>query len=135
MRRSQWRLWSSSSVCGVALVQLYGQGLACANPLARLVYVRGQGAEQCPEPMALRVAVVARLGYDPFSATASKIVLVGIEKKGGELRARVDLANAEGSIQGVRELSAPLEHCFDLIRAMALSVSIAIDPAGALARR
>lgn len=33
---------------------------------AHLVYVRGPGAEECPGEHAIRSAVGARLGYDPF---------------------------------------------------------------------
>jgi len=78
--------------------------------------------------------VIARLGYDPFSATASRVVLTTVEQNGDELRARVDLANAEGSVQGVRELNAPAVDCTSLMRAVALSISIAIDPASALVK-
>lgn len=35
-----------------------------ASPSSRLVYVRGRGAETCPDEAALRAAVAARLGYD-----------------------------------------------------------------------
>ncbi len=84
--------------------------------------------------MSLRLAVIARLGYDPFSSTAPQTVLAEIARNGDTLRARVDLSNQEGTSQGVRELTSPFDKCFDLVRAMALSISIAIDPVAALAR-
>ncbi len=120
---------------GLAVLAVPSSALARATPLARLVYMRGPGAEQCPQQMELRMMVIARLGYDPFSATASRVVLAKVERTGDELRAKVDLANADGSIEGVRELSAPAADCSALMRALALSISIAIDPSGALVKR
>jgi hypothetical protein len=52
---------------------------------ARLVYVRETGAEKCPGEVDLRLRVVARLGYDPFSPQASQVVLARIEARAGEL--------------------------------------------------
>jgi hypothetical protein len=78
--------------------------------------------------MALRLAVIARLGYDPFSPTANKTIVAVIERKGDELRGRIELVNAASDSQGVRELTVPADRCWDLVRAMALSMSIAIDP-------
>lgn len=85
--------------------------------------------------MQLRMAVIARLGYDPFSLTANQTVIANIVRDGETLRAKIDLVNAEGSSQGVRELTSPLDRCSELIRAMALSISIAIDPEAALSHR
>jgi hypothetical protein len=82
--------------------------------------------------MQLRMAVVARLGYDPFSVTANQTVIANIVRDGETLRAKIDLVNAEGSSQGVRELTSSLDRCSELIRAMALSISIALDPEAAL---
>jgi hypothetical protein len=122
-------------VLAVAALLLTQAGTAIATSLTRIVYVRGPGAESCPDQMSLRLAVIARLGYDPFSSTAPQTVLAEIARNGDTLRARVDLSNQEGASQGVRELTSPFDQCFDLVRAMALSISIAIDPVAALARR
>lgn len=98
----------------------------------RLVYVRGTGAGNCPPQMQLRMAVAARLGYDPFSATAARTVIARIEEKSGELRARVELVDDESASQGARSLTGPAERCSELVRAIALSISIAIDPENAM---
>ena len=99
------------------------------------MYVKGPGAESCPEPMQLRTAVIARLGYDPFSATASMAIIAELTRVGDTLHGKIVLLNDESSSQGARELNAPHDRCSDLVRAMALSISIAIDPEAALARR
>jgi hypothetical protein len=105
---------------------------ALAAPISRLTYAKGSGADSCPGPMQLRLAVIARLGYDPFSVTANQTVIANIVRDGETLRAKIDLVNAEGSSQGVRQLTSPLDRCSELIRAMALSISIALDPEAAL---
>ena len=49
-----------------AITALVAARPASAGASAHLVYVRGAGAEQCPGEQAIRAAVGARLGYDPF---------------------------------------------------------------------
>jgi len=117
--------------CVSALLGLIS-ATALATPISRLTYAKGSGADSCPGPMQLRMAVVARLGYDPFSVTAEQTIIANIVRDGETLRAKIDLVNAEGSSQGVRELTSSLDRCSELIRAMALSISIALDPEAAL---
>ena len=99
----------------------------------RLVYVLGAGASACPPQMQLRMAVTARLGYDPFSATAPRTVIAAIEVISGQLEGKVELIDDESVSEGARQLKAPLDRCSELVRAMALSISIVIDPQSALA--
>ncbi len=101
----------------------------------RLVYVLGAGSSSCPPQVQLRMAVTARLGYDPFSATASRTVIAAIEAKSGQLEGKVELIDDESVSQGARQLKASLDRCSELIRAMALSISIIIDPESALLAR
>lgn len=132
MRRGRHRL----RVIGLALgIFVYGVALrsnAAEKSQARLVYVLGAGVRDCPAPMQLRIAVTARLGYDPFSATAPRTVIAQIEEKSSELLGHVELVSDENVSQGARELTAPGDRCSELVRAMALSISIAIDPESAL---
>jgi hypothetical protein len=51
-----------------------------------------------------------------------------IGRDGSSLRARIYLADENGHIRGSRELSAPVEECQNLVAAVALAISIAIDP-------
>jgi hypothetical protein len=101
---------------------------ANAGESARLAYVRGAGAEQCADEKGLRLAIAVRLGYDPFVAWAPKTVHADIARDGARLRARVYLAGEDGRAEGTRVLFAPLEDCDKLLAAVALAVSIAIDP-------
>jgi hypothetical protein len=102
--------------------------LARAEEQARLVYVRSEGAEACPDEVALRLRVVARLSYDPFSPRASRVVVARIDAAPKSLHGSVELVDAQGMSSGKRELSSTRENCDELARAMALSISLAIDP-------
>jgi hypothetical protein len=101
---------------------------ASAFPSARLVYVRGQGAESCPGEIELRLSVAHRLGYDPFHTGSRRTIMAVVEQSGERLTARMELVDEQGVSQGERRLEAAPDRCDDLIRALALSMSIAIDP-------
>jgi len=103
-------------------------GVADAAEKARLVYVRGGGAQDCPDEVKLRLWVVARLGYDPFSPQASNVVIARVEARDAELAGDVEIVDAQGVSAGRRELVSPGSGCQVLARAMALSISLAIDP-------
>ncbi len=95
---------------------------------ARLVYERGAGAEDCPEEAAVRAAVVARLGYDPFVDTASSTLRATIGRSDSTYRADVKLVDDGDAVRGARTLEHRGARCADLVDAMALTISIAIDP-------
>jgi hypothetical protein len=101
---------------------------ATAFPSARLIYVRGQGAESCPGEMELRLSVAHRLGYDPFNTGSRRTIMTVVEGTDERLTARMELVDEQGVSQGERRLEAAPDRCGDLIRALALSMSIAIDP-------
>ncbi len=127
--------WRQREVGAVAMLAI---GLLAARPAqaeqkARLVYVRGSGTTGCPAEIDLRLSVVARLGYDPFSPQASRVVLARIERRRGALAGVVELVDDAGVSSGRRELGAAKRRCDELARAMALSISLTIDPERALA--
>src|SRR5438045_2287762 len=91
---------------------------AWAAPSARLEYVRGRGAESCPEEAAVRAGVVAGLGYDPFREPADGAIVLRVEVRrvGRSMRARI--ATAGG---GARELRAAGGRCDELANALELA--------------
>jgi hypothetical protein len=101
---------------------------ASASPTSRLVYVRGAGAESCPDEPSMRRAVATRLGYDPFRPHASTTLTAEVRREGSTFRGRVRLVDDAGVERGARELESTASDCSDLTAAMALSMSIAIDP-------
>jgi hypothetical protein len=95
---------------------------------ARLEYKRAEGADHCPDERAIRSAVATRLGYDPFRSDAPRIVSATIGRSGQTLRADVTLSDASGAVTGTRQLSSTQNDCSELVAAMTLAISIAIDP-------
>ena len=99
-----------------------------APPSANLTYERGAGAAACPDERALRGAVAARLGYDPFFSSSKAQALVSVYGEGNGFRARVRMVGEDGRPRGTRELLEAAPRCAELIDAVALTLSIAISP-------
>jgi hypothetical protein len=99
---------------------------ARAGPSARLVYARSPEASSCPDEAALRSAVAARLGYDPFFAWAKQTVVVQVWRESRKYRARIQLVDPESLAHGMRELASSQPTCADLFDAAALAISIAM---------
>src|SRR5262249_17972003 len=98
-----------------------------ASPSAKLVYVRGAGAESCPGEAEMRSAVARRLGYDPFFPVAAKTVVTPLAHTAAGYRAHVQIVSEDGKVRGERDLAASGDDCAELLAALALAVSIAID--------
>jgi hypothetical protein len=111
---------------------LAARGTAEASPSARLVYARTPEAGTCPAEPALRSAVAARVGYDPFFPWAKQTVVVQVWKDHGRHAARVQLLDDDGVTRGTRELSSAHADCSELFDALALAISISLDAAAAL---
>ena len=121
-----WVRFGASSLFALLLAHS-----ARAFPSSRLVYVRGPGAEDCPDRDAVREAVKKRLGYDPFFPNSDKTIIARVVRDADKLRGEVELVDEHGTQVGKREFSAERAQCDQLVRAMALSISIAIDPKSA----
>ncbi|HSO36473.1 MAG TPA: hypothetical protein VLT33_28300, partial [Labilithrix sp.] len=100
---------------------------ALASPSAKLVYVRGSGAEACPGEAELRKAVAARIGYDPFFPAAQKTVIAQVTRSPSGYRGKVQIVGDDGNVRGERELASKGDDCAELVSTMALAVSIALD--------
>jgi hypothetical protein len=114
------RRWSAAAI----LISASG---ADAAPSSRLVYGRGEGAEECPDESALRRAVAARIGYDPFFPWAPVTVTAEVRRSAGTLRGRITLVDQSGIQKGARELGVASGDCAELVSSMALAISIALD--------
>jgi hypothetical protein len=109
---------------------------AAASPSAKLTYVRGPGAESCPDESELRKAVAVRLGYDPFFPSASKTVVAEIRARAAPqrgFRGVVQIIDDSGIVRGERALESQSGECAEMVRTLALGISIAIDDLDALA--
>jgi hypothetical protein len=103
---------------------------AVAGQSARLVYSRTAEASSCPDEHGLRQAVARRLGYDPFVAASMNTVVAELrgEGEGEGLKARVYVIREGNQAGGSRELASPSRDCTELLAAIALAISIAVDP-------
>ncbi len=115
------------------LAGLAASRAAQAIPTARLEYERGADTESCPDEPALRRAVAERLGYDPFDGGATQTLHARLDHGGDGFSAVIQLRDPSGQIHAERRLEGTRD-CAELASAMALSMSIVIDPERALER-
>ncbi|MBI2389450.1 MAG: hypothetical protein HYV09_07620 [Deltaproteobacteria bacterium] len=97
-------------------------------PPAKLAYDRGPGTEACPDEPAMRQAVAARLGHDPFVDQADRTVDVRFVRVGSTLRGTIEIRDASGKVAGARTLESKRLDCKELAEAMTLAISLALDP-------
>jgi hypothetical protein len=100
---------------------------AYATPTARLVYSRTADAASCPNEEALREAIAARVGYDPFFPWARRTVVASLAREDRAYVAKIDLVDEQGMDHGARALRTE-GPCSDLLDTVALAIAIAIDP-------
>ena len=98
-----------------------------ASPSAKLVYVRSAGTEACPDEAELRRAVASRVGYDPFFPVAQKTVIAQVTRAANGYRARVQIVAEDGKVRGEREIATKGQDCGELVGAIALAISVALD--------
>jgi hypothetical protein len=115
------------AIAGFALSLFLCEDPARAEPRARFVYLRGAGTESCPSEVEVRQAVQVRLGYDPFSTYAASTMFTEVAAMPSGFSASLKLVDADNAVRGDRKLEVR-GACPELMDAMALSISIAIDP-------
>jgi hypothetical protein len=120
---------SRSLAVGIVTALVSAAPSARAEPSARFVYLRGAGTESCPSEADVRMAVQTRLGYDPFSSYAPATMFAEVSAAAPSgFTASLKLVDADNVVRGDRTLHVH-GRCADLMDAMALTISIAIDPA------
>jgi len=103
--------------------------LAAPQTVARLDYQRGDGAEQCVDEAALKALVVERVGHEVWAEDAPLTVHVVIEKQDdGALWGHVAVLDGDGNKTGERDLRSIKQDCVDLSAAVALGISMVLDP-------
>lgn len=128
-RMPSLRSMGAGAIAAATFSMVPGVGRARAPATsARLVYDRGPGAESCAGEPALRAAVAARLGYDPFFPWAHDTVVAEVERTGDGFRARVKLVGEDAIERGAREIAVHNESCVAVTEAIALTISLIIDP-------
>ncbi len=78
--------------------------------------------------MTLRSRVASRLGYDPFGADEGMFVSAIVRREGKPLRGDLEFTDESGKPAGKKTLRSATGDCDSLLSAMAVAISIAIDP-------
>lgn len=95
---------------------------------ARLAWARGLGADSCVGAVGLEEDVKARLGFDPFSLPPD-IAVEGVATRTADgFRADLSFRDASGASLGRRKLESHARDCATLGEAVAVAISVAIDP-------
>ena len=97
---------------------------AAPRETATLRYAPAPG---CPDEDGFRHRVAARLGYDPFVASAARVIDVKITTSGKRLTATTVL-HLPGKSDSVRKLDEAADHCDALTDTVAASVATVVDP-------
>ena len=119
----------------IAIATMAAPVAAAPARTARLTYSRGAGASDCPDADVIRAGVAARLGYEAFDDRAELLVVATVSRVGHTLEARIEIGGAGGQVMAERKLVSRQNDCGELMSAMELAISIAIDPlAGARPR-
>ncbi len=113
---------------------LASPAVSASRRTARLEHSRSAGAEACPDEQALRAAVAARLGYDPFTPDASMLIAVAVDSSADGLRATVRLVTEAGRT-AERSIVSRSTDCRELAESTALAIALAIDPQMSLRAR
>ena len=109
------------------IVVLLARG-ARAEEAPRLAYVVDDRTQGCPDENAFREAVTARLGRDPFDAGAARTLVVRADLEGGTIEVSATLVATDDSSVGLRSFVAPADRCAEAMDAVALAVSLAVQP-------
>jgi len=108
---------------------------AAEHASVTLSYARDDSATSCPDEATFRSLVAARLGYDPFVASAALSLTVEFQRSGKEVVGRLKLTGKSDEQRGQRTLRAGADDCFELATSMALVAAVAVDPDAVQARK
>ncbi len=100
---------------------------AHARPPTRLEYHVEPGVRGCPDAPELRAAVVERVGFEPFDPASDHVVRVTILRSERGLLGRISLHSHDGATT-TREFLFGDTECSEIVAAMALALSIALEP-------
>ncbi|WP_437493240.1 hypothetical protein WME75_20150 [Sorangium sp. So ce1014] len=125
LRHARRAAFAGAAVLGAAC--LLSAGEAHAEPglrpsAARLEYVRGRGAEHCPDASFLRAEVARVAGADPFRDDAPLLISARIERHGAELVASLALRDGQGEI-GWADGFSTSRACEALVAGMGLAIA------------
>ncbi|WP_146649376.1 hypothetical protein [Labilithrix luteola] len=122
---------SALATGSITLVSLAQHEPSSTHEKVRLVWTRGTDTASCATREALMKSVVARLGYDPFSDEASRLVVGNVTHTRGRyvITLRVDSEQSSPT----RQLESSIDDCSAVGEAAALSIALDIEAAAVAA--
>ncbi|MCW5838025.1 MAG: hypothetical protein KIS78_36885 [Labilithrix sp.] len=114
----------------LSLALVLGASTASTAPRrgARLVWARGDGADTCVGVAGLTEDVKARLGWDPFSLPPEIEIEGAAQQTPRGFRADLSFRAADGKSLGKRALESRHKDCRSLGEAVAVAITVTIDP-------
>lgn len=94
---------------------------------ARLDLEIAKSAKGCGDASTLQDGVASRLGYLPFTGDAALAFRVNIQTRGAALEGAIEVSES-GKVVKRRVLKSPSGDCRELTDALAVAISIVIDP-------
>ena len=104
---------------------------AAAAPLPTRLELHG--VDGCPTEQGLRDAVAVRLGTDPFAPSGAQRLVADVRRTAEGRQGYIQLWSAEETLAGERTLTGSGDDCRAFTEALALAISIALDPFAPLA--
>jgi hypothetical protein len=126
------RGWCLVNALVAAVVVAASSPASARVTTARLEFERSSGAERCPAPEEVRAAVARRLDRDPFADDGATEIRCLVSGDAAGLQARISITGDPSRAPTERILSSPRADCRELAEAIALVLSIAINPRLAL---
>jgi hypothetical protein len=114
-------------VAGIVIVASVGLFAGQAHAARLTVALDYAAGPDCPEGADFRAVVIARLGYDPFVATAPDHVLVRIEPRGTTLHGRIEWRDASGRWTGDQTFPTASSDCGHLVRVIGFALAVEIQ--------
>ena len=115
-------------------MSLAQQAIPPEHGKVRLVWIRGNDTESCATREELMRSIVARLGDDPFSDDASRLIVGSVIHTRGRYVVTVRAVDGQES-SPVRELESSIDDCSSVGQAAALSIALDIEAARAAPSR
>jgi hypothetical protein len=98
-----------------------------SGPTVALTYQRLEGAEACPDIDVIQQRIRERLGSDPFRDVAPLRLVLSVKRVQGRLLGTLEAVEA-GAPPRRREMTSEKDDCEQIVEALSLAASLAIDP-------
>ena len=128
MRRWPWASMIALLASALPPAPVRADSMEETPPHYSVSWVRGRGAEQCPDRRELAGEIKRRLGRRVFASGAPRSLEVHVFRDGGTLTSFIYLRDEHGSLLGSRELESDDSSCESIFSATVLAAALVIDP-------